>query len=404
VLLVAGLGLVATAVSGTLLGRKVMKDPSWRAWAIERVLRDTGVTLHTGVVTVDEDGATVHVKDLRVDSSRGRLTASEVRSGVPGLWSMLVLGRVDLGSVEVTDLHVTRARGMPRPASAGGSARVVVDRLRVRNGRISLPELPDVPLPRTEVTGIDVDLRAVSMVLGRGMSGGKGRLSVAKWRSGAVSASQISVDSITLRRDGIRLRDGRFHIAGGAGAGIVDLTQSPGKPMQVHAQLQVKDIRLEHLVATATGNESPLTGVVAGKVDIQVDGRQAGATTKLDVEVKDGALLLGPEVSPALRRALKVAPFLKLQGGKVWLGPTEAQLTLQPGRVEVERLVHQGKARALAAQGTVTSGKLDLVVRLVPRRRADTRAGFGIQVTGPAGNLDVRRAKSEDLHGVGDSE
>ena len=119
------------------------------------------------------------------------------------------------------------------------------------------------------------------------------------------------------------------------------------------------------------------------------------------VKVEDGALVLGSEVSGALKRALKVAPFLKVRHGQVLLGPISASFELLPGRVEIKEIVHQGPGRDLAAKGHLDGHQLELVVRLVPKRRADERAGFGLVVTGPAGSLDVRRATSDELIGVG---
>ena len=87
--------LLASAVvlaTGAWLGRRVMVDPQWRSWAVDHVLDGTGVTLRMGALEVEPDSWTVHVDDVFVESARGRLTAAEARTEVPGLWSVLLLG------------------------------------------------------------------------------------------------------------------------------------------------------------------------------------------------------------------------------------------------------------------------------------------------------------------------
>ena len=403
VLAVGGLLCAAVLLSGGWLGRRVVVGHDLRAWAIDRVLDGSGVRLRTGSVTVDTEDWRVRVDDVAVASPRGSLKAARVGTDVPGLWSALVLGRVDLGLVEVTDLRLERIRGLDPPAAPSGSTKLVLDRLRVRSGTLVLPALAEAGLPRTEVSGIDIDLRGVVVKLGQGMVRGSGTLTVDRWKAGPVQATQVRVDAVSVDGPTIHLDQGRFAFGGGAGAGSVDLTQRPGAVPLVHAELEVKQVRLERFIELATGSASPLTGELAGRVDVlagEVPGR-LGATTRLDAKVENGGLVLGPKVSPALKRALKVAPFLKVKGDRVLLGPIQANLVLQPGRVRVDQLVHQGEARALAAKGTVAGRQVDLVVRLLPRRRAEERAGFGIVVTGEAGKLEVRRAQPDELRGVG---
>ena len=398
--------LLASAVvlaTGAWLGRRVMVDPQWRSWAVDHVLDGTGVTLRMGALEVEPDSWTVHVDDVFVESARGRLTAAEARTEVPGLWSVLLLGRVELGRGEVSGLEVTGVRGLPRAASSGPQVTLVMDRLRIRDAKVRLPSVEAAQLPPAEFSGIDVDLSGVRLKLGLGLVRGQGELSIERWQTGGVRASQVLFDDVSVAGDTIHLDDGRFSFAKGAGAGRVEITQRSGRAPLIHADLQVKQVRLEHLIGLATGAESPLTGRLSGEVDVragEVPG-QLGATTRLDARLEDGALALGPGVSGALKRALKVAPFLKVRSGQVLLGPTSARLELRPGRVEVEQLIHESAGRNLAAKGSLQGDELDLVVRLVPKRRADERAGFGIVVTGPAGGLDVRRATADELRGVG---
>ena len=402
---VAGtLGGVA-AVLGARYARDVWTDPARRSALLSRVLDGTGVAVELGdVEVVESDRWVLLVERLHVQTAAVDVRASHAETGIPAVLPMLLFGRFDLGDVRVDGLSVTVPR-RPLPAATGGGwpLRVVIDHLLVRDGTLALPASGG--LPEARATGVRADLRKVRVVGGTGLVGGRGQVEVRSWRTGAIEVDQVVMSDVRLSRGRYRLGGGRLQIAGGGAEGSVVIDGVDGKRPAVHAELRLRDGDLATLVQAATGQRSPVSGRLSGTFTVDTGGDRGPGEgrTLAEVRLEDGALLLGPAVPSALRAALKIAPFLELRHGKVWLGPTEASLRFSGGRVDIDRLVHEGKGRPLAARGSVVGRELDLVVRLVPRKKADRRKGTGLVVGGTAGALSVRRATAAELKGVGDA-
>lgn len=401
-LAVAGGVLVGAAtVSGAWLARDVLSDAERREALLERLLDGSGVSVDYGdLQVVRKVGWTVLVDDLTVVTPTAQVTVDHAETDVPGFWSMW-LGRVDLGSVRLDGLSVTVPK-RPVPRKRGGMPlRVVADVVLVRDSTLRMPA--DGPLPEARADGVSATLTRLVFVGGKGLVGGRGTVAARRWRTGRVEVTDVVLDDVRLGRREHRL-DGRLRMAGGGAEGRLTIGNLSGERPSVHAEVRVRDGDLEELVMAATGQTSPLTGKLSGEFEVDAGGDRApgAGVTRADVVLTDGALALGGAVPPALKAVLKVAPFVEVKRGQVLLGPTEATFVMSEGVVEVERLVHQGKGRPLAARGAIRGRELDLVVRLVPKKRSERRAGVGVVMQGTAGALSVRKATDEELLGVGD--
>ena len=399
VVVVLGLAAGGLSVSGAWLARTILGTPDTRDALLERVFDGRGVRVeYRSIDVVENDRWEVLLDGVTVETATAQVAIGHVACGIPGLWSML-LGRVELGVVRVDGLQVTvPERPLPRERSAGGlPLRVVVDALLVRDGRLHMPAIGD--LPELRVEGLRAELSDVVIVAGAGVVSGHGSLALRTWESGRVRVSSARFEAVRLSRHTHVFGAGQLQVAGGGAAGTVEIGALQSIRPTVHAELQLRDGDLATLVQTITGRTSPMTGRLSGAFSVDAGGAlgPGQSRTHAEVELADGALLLGDTASPVLRAALKLAPFIELQHGQVRFGPIRAALVLTPGVVEVERFVHEGKHRPLTARGRIVGRTLDLVLRLVPKRGADRRSGLGLVISGEAGALQVRRASAAEL-------
>ncbi len=393
------------AMSGAWLARVVWEDAKLRQQVLDRLLDGTGVSVELGSVeVVQADHWELLLDGVHVTTPTADVRVAHAQSGVPGFWSVVMLGRFDLGEVRIDGLSVTVPK-RPLPVSTSGRSiplRVVMDHLTVRDGALHMPESEGLPEVRAD--GVEARLRSFAVVGGKGIVRGTGRMEMRRWRTGRITVDDVVVEDVRLSRNTHHLGGGRLTFAGGGAEGTVVIDNVRGKRPAVTADIRIRDGDFGKLVAVATGKTSPMSGRLSGSFHVEAGGkREPGAgLTVAELQLDDGALLLGDTTSAVLKAALKVAPFLKVRRNQVLLGPTEVSLRMSGGRVDIDRLVHRGGGRPLAARGAVVGKNLDLVVRLLPKKKADKRKGMGLVVQGSAGAMTVRRAAAEELTGLGE--
>ncbi len=385
------------------LVRSWISDPVQQQRGLRWLTEQSGVAVSVADASVQEtrDGWRVVCAGVLVETPRLSVQATTVESDVPAFWPALLARRLLLGDVKVDGVRVTvHSRTQAPPTARPGPFSFRARSLSVTNGTLVLPA--DGPLPAAGAEGLQASLEDVVWAMGDGLVDGEGTLTVRQWRAGPLRVDAVSVDDVRFSRREISLGQTQFSIAGGGGRGDITLRRQQGQRSEVRVEAEIHDTDFATLVSATTGQPSPVAGRIAGKVTVDAGGARApGASeARADWRLEDGRVVLGDHVSAAARTALRLAPSLTVRGGEVVLGPTEGQFVLSNGRVLIERLVHGGKRRDLAARGSVVGRSLDLVVRLVPKNDPETRAGIGLVLSGKPGEMNVRLAEASEIEGL----
>jgi hypothetical protein len=405
-------GVIALALLGLVAGAASVGGALWLvsdAGRVQRLidwsLRDTGVAVRVA------DGALVPgrlpwtwrlgldgVAVVPDDPERPRLSLDHIELRVPRLLGVLT-GRFALGDVELKGLHIEIPTRRARVGTAELTAPlrlgpvILADSVRIVDASVHAPE--DPPLPSLDIRGLEGELRDFGLRVGAGPLRGRGTLRAASYRGGPVRVDDIVVEDVRLHGEGLDLHDARFALAGGQGAGKVDIVLGEARP-RIHVVARVEEIDLQQLVRQATGATPPVAGRLDGSITVRAGGGlpPGGAVTRAEVTLEGGRVAVADRLGPGARAVLKLLPWLTLKNGHLELGSTEGLLELRRGSVKIERLVHRHK-RDLELWGVLGRGELSLTVHL-HKRRGD-KVGAGLVIEGRPGELELRRAKKAEL-------
>ncbi len=376
-------------------------------------IRSLVVTATTpGPVTVDLDDVALIVSDpwspstwwLQVerlsvtpdDPDKAGFVADRVSLSFPDL-ARLSTGEVasERGRVVGLSIHARRQRAEKWEVRPAPLRTISVGHVSVWGGRFRAE--PDPPLGEAEMTGIWGDLTDVSYNFWNRELDARGAVRASRFVTGSIEVSSVAIGSLvskksTLDFNGTVRWTGRpvtidGHIAGFHRRG----------PLTLKAAMQGG--RLEKVIESATGAGSPIRGEIDLNLVVHSGGDLPRGKSWMegDIAVRDGRVPLPPDTKAIVLDLIRIAPWVDLSDkNEVLLHDAKGTLRLDRGSVDIGHLEYAGK-RPIHVRGHVDASSLDLVVRIVPAKNADERAGLGIVVTGSPEKPEVRLARRDEL-------
>ncbi len=221
---------------------------------------------------------------------------------------------------------------------------------------------------------------------------GVGSLSATSLKDGGACLVALEIPKATATGHHLEWTDGTFTFGGGKARldGAIDsLDDHP----TVLLKLKFEHVDVGAVVASATGNDSPLQGRLSADLDVHAGGalERGKAWAEGTVALSGASVMLAPDTKQVVRRLLKASSFVEVNdNGHVLLEDLTGTLKLQRGRVDLIDLRYHSPRRELDFQGVIDDKVYDLNVKLLPRSDDAKREGVGLNFAGVAGSRDVK--------------
>lgn len=272
---------------------------------------------------------------------------------------------------------------------------IAVGHVAVWGGRFRAE--PDPPLGEAEMTGIWGELSDVRYHFWTRELDATGSLRASRFVTGSIEVSGVSIPRLSSKASHLRFSGG---------------VRWTGRPMTVDGtiagfhrrgpltlKVHMDGGRLEKVIESATGAPSPIRGEIDLDFTVHSGGELPRGKSWMegDIAVRDGRVPLPPDTKAVVLDLIRIAPWVDLSANnEVLLHDAKGVLRLDRGSVDIAHLEYAGK-RPIHLRGHVDAARLDLVVRIVPAKNADERAGLGLVVTGSPEKPDVRLARRDEL-------
>lgn len=168
---------------------------------------------------------------------------------------------------------------------------------------------------------------------------------------------------------------------------------------QIH--MVVKGADLGDAITRATGQRSPVEGILDGQLTMRAGGElpRGKSIIEGDAVIRRGRVILSPRTRYIILDAIRILPWVKLNAkNEVVLERMDGGIRFSDGVVELHRLHYPIGKRELEVNGRIGSEDIFMMVRLNPiARYRGIRPGIGMILEGPGGEQKFRIALRDDL-------
>ncbi|MBN2797756.1 MAG: hypothetical protein JXX28_01295 [Deltaproteobacteria bacterium] len=346
--------------------------------------------------------AVVGVDVTPLHHSRQHTRIERVILGLPDpvrLWedreAVFTEGRLIGLHVERFTQHPPKQEWVPREGAIG---RIRFDRVEVWDA--SYHARPDPPFGEAVVPRIYGELREVVYEPRDRLLSGVGGLRSPRFLIGSIDITALRLPDIRVTNSSMHLSGGAFRY-GGAEATLEGEIRHFFRRAESELHIELRRAELARVVSATTGRPSPLLGELDFSFDVHAGGALArgGSWMEGEARVREGRLLLEDDVSNVVRDAITLAPFLETDAaGRVILGEIVGKMRIDRTAVDIRDMVYQAPRRTLQLRGHLGLTAMDLVLRVVPHRDADTKPGLGVVVSQvDDGPMRFRLARREEL-------
>ncbi|MEL6346320.1 MAG: AsmA-like C-terminal region-containing protein [Myxococcota bacterium] len=307
-----------------------------------------------------------------------------------------------LGSVHVNAIRIEAKNQQPPPPVAvpeGLPLTIIADRIEIVDGKYTAPA--DDPLGAVSVIGLNGTLQDMRWQPQLRRYEGGGVLSAEQVILGAIEVSDLTIPALMLEGDQLSFTEATVRYGDSEGTlngKVVGLARGPVTQMD----LSLSEARLEDLIQTATGEQSPLEGRLDVELRLLAGGplERGHAQWQGDIRLRRGLLRLGEDVHWSRRAMLNMAPWVDLDDDGVRLHRMQGRVCFGRGWVQLDSLRYKSqKDRELLAWGRLDKGTMDFSVRTPPGRGRGLFKGvkLGLLVEGSTRKPGVKVVKPEDL-------
>lgn len=341
------------------------------------------------------------VIDLRIEPHQDHapvITVGRAHLGMPYLSTLVSEHRVQLRTARIIGLRIEARQQQPGPdweAKQPALEAVGADLVEVWGASWWAPE--DPPLKEGHAEAIFGELHDVVYELGPRLLSASGRLRVRRFRSGSLEVEHIVLPAVNVKDSTLGL-DGRFAFAGARGrirGEIRDFTRRASSRLEV----ELTGAQLADAVERATGHTSPLTGKLDAYLIVHSGGEipRGHGWMEGSARLTDGRIPLGEEIKPFIKDLIRLAPYLTLNDrDEVQLGDMNGKMQVRRGAIILRELLYEAPRRHIQFRGEIVGPDKNLVIRFMPARDPDERAGFGVVLAGRE-KLKFRIAGKHDL-------
>jgi hypothetical protein len=335
-------------------------------------------------------------KQSAPEVSIGAMTGS-LPHPVP-LWT----GTLQLGRVVLVDLVVAARQQRPPPPLElveGRPLTIAARHVDLASGTFRAPR--DRHLPAVEITGIAGTVERFHWTPAWRNIHGVAVARAERMHIGAIELADVHAPAVTLDGRTAVFDDVTFRYGDTKGTASGRGTDLHGRAA-TEIWVVVADEPLAHAIETATGEPSPITGRASVDVTLRTGGElpPGGARFSGWVSVDHVAVHVREGLKPLQKLFVDVAPWFVLRDdGWIEAGLLEGRATFGRGWVEIHTLERpDDEHKTLQAWGSLRDGRVDLKVRIVPRKRhRDRRDGLGVTISGPAAHPTMRLAGRAEL-------
>lgn len=366
-------------------------------------VRLAGLELDANFDPFDRDTWRVVLVGVRIephDPKAPMVTAHRLTVDLPRLAETVQTKELAFGESRVIGLHI-HAR-MQRPPPPWEATETAISMLRSKhleawNARYTAE--PDPPLLANDVHSIYGDLYDVTFVPGERLLSGHAGLEAPDLEIGGIRLDRVKLPHVRATDSNLIFEDGALRYGQGHATvhgRVEELFRNPA----VRLQVRIRRASLANVIATSTGEASPLAGsldmdmlVVSGGVLPRGEALISGKAS-----VKDGRLRLGDKLPPALRTLIRYAPFMELdEYDDLKLSDMEGRLSMNRNGTTVEELLYHSQPNDLQLFGDIYESGFRLVLRVVPLKYAHLRPGMGVVLTSNEEAFIAELATREDL-------
>lgn len=334
------------------------------------------------------------------DPTKTSWKANRIVASLPNLPLLQSKRVLHIDHAVVSGLEITAYQQRPPPPwtpKKSGLAWIQADRLEVWGASFSAPEDPPL-LPAfthhiygaLEKIRYDPTSREVSAV---------GALTIPEFTTGAITISNAVMPTFELRRSDLHFT-GSFEFGTSSGKLTGQVLQFH-KKSDVTLTVDIVDGELDKIVETATGSRSPIAGTLSARFSVHTGGElpRGGAWMEGFARFTDGRIALDRRMTkPLIVDILRIMPWVKVNANyDVLLSDMRGTIRLSRGNAQLKELVYKAGKRDLTLRGHVTADDLALIVRLVPLKEPETRAGLGMVLYGTPKEYQFRLAEKSDL-------
>lgn len=398
-ILVLTLFLVATVPPIAL--RTILERRGWLAAAIALAARWPVSAVEVGSVTLHPDG-TFEVEDVHFappDPHSPEVRIWRLTGSMPDPYAVWFDRRIDLGRVEIVGLEVdARTQEPPHPLAHihPNAYTVAASSITLVAGTYRAPRtgpLPAVDVGPVGAVATDFAWTPRNLWWHCTLSG-----AIDQFAIGEVAAEDLQIAVAFLDGWNLELGSTTFRYLGTVGMMYGDIRGLQGRA-DTRLHVVVADERLEQLVRSTLGRESPVRGGLSARLLLLAGGLlpPGGAQFSGWIAVHDAEVRAPERMSAAESALVSLAPWIARNGdGWLGIGDLVGRATFGRGWVRVQTLerVHE-RQRTLQAWGSLDTRRADLRVRIVPRR--NERHGFGVSVRGALDDPQVRLARADEL-------
>lgn len=374
----AVLGIATRGAPITIRVRELGLDPRMR-WSAPSTwgIAAEGLT----IVPFDPTGARVRVTRVYAQGARLQLDPPAII----------------LRKVRVVGLAIEARRQRPPGPWDAHPSPILIGADQVELFDVHYSAVEDYPLKEASAHEIRGGLVDVRYDLGARELYGDGWLAGERFRTGGLQVTEIELPFVELDASTLRF-DGRIDFANAPGRVTGEVaTFHRRSAVKLDARLQGADVA--RVVQTATGQaRSPLLGRLDAQLEVTGGGSlpRGGGYSIGRVAMRDGRIPV-EDMKPFIKDLIRVAPYLAMsEDDHVLLGDMRGEMKLSRGAVELRELVFHAPKRVIEIRGYVNDTDKHVVIRFVPRRDPERRAGVGVVLYGKD-RFRFRLAKKEDL-------
>lgn len=326
------------------------------------------------------------------------ITIARAHVGMPYVSTLLSERRVQLRSARAIGLRVEARQQKPGPPWEPKQPFIEAlgaDHLEVWGASWSAPA--DPPLKEGSAEHVYGELHDVVYRPGPRLLSASGELRVRTFRSGALEVEHVVLPAVTVHDSSLWL-DGRFAFAGATGR-LRGEIRNFTRRSRTRLEVELTGARVEEAVQRATGHASPITGRLDAYLVVHSGGNipRGQGWMEGSARLTDGRIPLGEDIKPFIKDLIRIAPYLTLnERDEVELGEMNGKMQVRRGSVVLRELVYEAPRRHIQFRGEIVGPDKYLVIRFMPARDPDERAGFGVVLAGRE-RLKFRLADKHDL-------
>lgn len=319
--------------------------------------------------------------------------------GAPDLRRLWQRRELHFGEGWLIGLHIQAKQQQPAPKRERRPEAIqllAADTVHVWDASYDAP--PDDPLPSAGVNGIFGTMHDVEYDPFSRKVSGTAALTAQRFHTGTFFVHHIDIQSFDADDGDLTLSDGTLWWEGQqarVSGTILDIDARS----TVDLRVVLTHARVEQMVRSATGEQSPILGIA--DVDLRVhsggDLPRGGGYMDATVRLTDAILPLPSGTRGIYKDIVRIAPIATLdEQDQVLLESMEGELRLQRGVVTVKELLYDARI-PVVLRGTVDAEAMDLYVRFVLGGDPTVNPGRGLRLEGPLTAPNVTWATRDEL-------